>query len=1034
MRKILFNIVIGSLLCCSYANAQNADLLSKKKQAQPSIYVSGKVTDAATKKPIQGVQVSVDRFQAITDADGYFRVGSPSRAAEVDLTCEGYSPRKVMLRKDTLCNAVMYSDAFRSQMASDAFTNATTESSVEEVLATRAGSSLRTISRTAVTAMGANMFIRGYNSLNANAQPLVIVDGVIWDEQTLIGSLFEGSYFNLLADIDVNDIEKVTILKDASAIYGAKGANGAIYITTKQSHSQVTKITVDMSYGFNMKPKTYRTLNAGDYRTYASEMLKGVTIMNDQATAFNGILNLNPSTPIYKTYHNNNDWNNNVFQTGNTQHYGISIDGSDDIAKYAITVGYTGSDGTIKNTDFSRLNSRINSDITLSRRLSADASVYFTYLTRSQFDDGINANTSPTFLASIKSPFMIPYSYTDDGSKLTETLNDVDILGVSNPVAILENSDNSYKHYRFGVMLGPVWKINDLFTFDGRFSYSFTSTKEHYFSPMKGVSPQNVNGDIWENTIQDLSLSQGNIYGDAHLSFAKRIGRHNISTMAGYRIMTSTLKSSYSSTHNTGNDKVTNMSGKLDYTNVEGTNISWGNMALMAKAEYSYDGRYNLWGTITEEASSRFGENARSAFRMLGGSWGTFPSIGASWNMGKEAFMKGQGAIDQAILYISYGTTGNDDIDGMKRYSYLQGVRYLTNSTGLAIGSLANSKLKWESTRKFNVGINLSTLNDRLGISFDYFLHKTQDLLMPKTADLSSGKETYLYNGGKMENKGFEVSIQAKPIVLKNFSWFTSLDFQHYKNTITELPDGNYSTKILDGEVLTGIGQPAALFHGYKTKGVFATTEQAQAANLKVQNKDASYSTFTAGDVWFEDLNNDGVINDKDKQIIGDPNPDITGSWTNRFTYKRFELDVLCTYSLGGDIYNYNRQQLESMSTLWNQTEAVLNRWKKDGQITNTPRATYGDPMGNSRFSDRWIEDGSYFKIKNVKLSYNIPIEGTYIHGITLWTAMSNVFTFTKYLGIDPEVSMNSNVLYQGIDNGQLAAGRSMYMGVKINL
>jgi len=1035
MKKVLYSIIA---ICLSWGVspvcAQSSTAKKKAPQPKPVAYAVGQVTDAASKSALQGVQVSSGPFQTITDADGRFRVGVSSLNADVTVGRDGYVTRSVSLRGDSLCDVSLYSSAFRSKMASDVFSSSNTEVSLEEVLSTHDGASVRTIGRSAVAGMGANMFIRGYNSLNANAQPLIIVDGVIWDEQNLVSPLFDGSYFNPLADIDVNDIEDVKILKDASSIYGAKGANGAIYITTKQSHSQVTKITVDASYGFNFRPKTYRTLDSDNYRTYVSELLKGTNVISDQGTTFSGLLGMDPTSSTYSTYHNNNDWSKDVYTTGGTQHYGVGIDGSDDIAKYAITIGYTRNNGTVKETSFDRLNSRINAGITLSRSLAIDASVYFTYINRSLFDDGVNANTSPTFISSIKSPFLLPYSYTDDGSQLTKTLNDVDALGVSNPVAIINNSDNSTKHYRFGIAIGPVWKITKDLTLDGRFSYAFTSTKEHYFSPMTGVSPQTVNGNVWYNTIQDLSMSQNNIYGDVHLTYDKLFGAHHLSLMGGYRIMHSSLKSSFAMTHNTGNDKVTNMDGTLSYTSVDGDNTDWGSMAFMAKAGYTFDNRYDVWGILTAEGSSRFGENADGAMRLFGGSWGFFPSVGANWMIHRENFMSDVRAIDKAVVRLSYGVTGNDDIDGMKRYSYLQGVRYLTYSTGLALGSLANSKLKWETTKKFNVGIDLAFLNDRVGVSFDYFIHNTSDLLNYKTADITSGQESYLYNGGKMKNSGYELSLSVMPLVLKNFSWLTSVDFQHYKNEITELPDGDYTTEICGGEVLTSVGNAAGVFYGYKTKGIFATTEEAQAANLRVQNADASYSSFAAGDVWFDDLNGDGIINEKDKQVIGDPNPTITGSWFNRFTYRRLQLDILCTYALGNDIYNYNRQMLESMSSLWNQTEAVQNRWKVEGQNASMPRAVYGDPMGNSSFSDRWIENGSFFKIKNVKLSYNIPIENTYIHGITVWGAVNNLVTFTKYLGIDPEVSMQSGVLYQGIDNGLLAAGRALYMGVKINL
>lgn len=997
-------------------------------------HVTGIVTDAATHSPVPGVMISSGPYQAISEADGRYTIKTASDKSTLQLKLSGYADRTVSLRGDTLLNIKIYSNAFRSAMSSDVFSTATTELSLDDVLAQREGGSIRSVSRGGLAAMGSNMFIRGLNTLNSNAQPLVVVDGTVWDNETMSSSLFSGHSQNPLADIDVNDIENVQIMKDASSIYGSKGANGAILITTKRSHSSVTRINVDLSYGFNFRPKTYDMMNSADFRTYLSEVMKGSEQASDLATGYKTWLGSDPTTAEYSTYHNNTDWTDEVYHTGNTQHYGISIDGSDDIASYAITLGYTTNDATVKSVDFSRLNARINGDIILLKNLNVGLQLMYSYLTRNLQDDGTVENTSPTFLSAVKSPFLAPYSYTDDGSMLTSSLNDVDVLGVSNPLAITENAKNSNKHYRFGLSIAPVWKINSSLTLDGRFSYQLINTKEHYFTPMKGVSPQEVDGNIWLNTVKDQSVSQNSIYGDINLKYAHDFGRSHVEAGVGARTIHTELKTSYVDGHNTGNDDVTNMNNALSFRTLGGVNTDWSNLALLAHASYTYDNRYTLWGALTEESSSRFGANADDGFRMMGGTWGTFPSVGAEWNLGNESFMSGVRAVSNAKLHVSYGITGNDDINGMNRYSYLDGVSYLGNATGLQIGGLSNEKLKWETTGKFNAGIDVALLNDRVTIGFDYFSHTTSDLLNYRRADITSGKDYYLYNSGKLKNTGFEINLGGRPVVLKNFSWMTNIAVQHYKNEITELPTGNYTTDILGGQVLTAEGQSAAVFYGYKSNGVYSTQAEAVAANLKVQNDDASYSTFSAGDIRFTDVDHNGVINDDDKQVIGNPNPDFTGSFFNRFTYNRLSLEVLCTFSSGNDVYNYQRQLLEGMTNTWNQTNAIRNRWKTEGQQTDIPKSSYGDPMGNSRFSDRWIEDGSYFKIKNVKLSYTIPITNTYIQGLMVWVAAENLATFTHYLGVDPEVSMNGNVLYQGIDNGLLAAGRSFHMGIKINL
>ena len=457
-------------------------------------------------------------------------------------------------------------------------------------------------------------------------------------------------------------------------------------------------------------------------------------------------------------------------------------------------------------------------------------------------------------------------------------------------------------------------------------------------------------------------------------------------------------------------------------------------MALYAQGKYTFQERYTLWAAVSLDASSRFGKDAPGSFRMCGGTWGTFPSVGGAWLVTGERFMRRLTFLDRLNLRASFGVTGNDNIDGMYGYSYLSGVNYLGSAVGLKLANLANSSLKWETTRKWNAGIDLAFLNDRIGVSFDYFRHKTKDLLTWKQADTETGLDTYLYNGGELTNRGIEIALSAKVLDTKPFKWNAELGVARYKNEISALPDGDYTTEILGGEVLTAVGHPAGVFYGYEAHGVYATEAEAQAARLKVQHEDASYTYFHAGDVRFADLHVDGVLDERDKTIIGDPNPDFTGSFANRFTMGRFALDVLCTFKCGGDVYNYQRQTLESMTDTYNQTGAVMNRWRHEGQVTDMPKAVYGDPMGNSRFSSRWIEDGSFFKLKNVRLSYVWPINNVFIQGVTFWAGASNLLTLTKYLGPDPDVSMQTGVLYQGIDNGLLSHGRSYQIGVKLNL
>ena len=1030
MTNILKYAMLAMALGTVPARAAGDGVPSEKDGQE--IYVNGRVTDARSGKPVQGVRVAAGSWSALTDEEGRYRVRVPSYMVQLTLSSEGYLQRTVPLQGDSVKDVSVYSDAFLTLKGDDAFTN-TQAVSLDEVLGGRWGSDVRAATRSAVGGEGANLFIRGYNSLNVNAQPLIVVDGTIWDTSTWVESVHDGFYENPLAFVDVNDIESVQILKDATSLYGSKGANGVILISTKRGRSITTRIAADLSYGFVQSPEPIRMMGAAQYRTYLSEMLKGSGQGNKLATLFDGYLGMNPSSADYSTYHQNNDWTDNVTRNGNMQHYGINVQGGDDIAKYSISLSYDNQKGVVEETGFSRLNARINSDVFLTKTLTLGTDIYFTNLNYTLQDDGVNATTAPRYLALIKAPFLVGYSYTDDGTQLTNTLNDVDELGVSNPLALLENAENTNKQYRFGVSLAPKWDITDDWAVEGRFSYSFNNSKSHYFSPMVGVAPQVVGNQVWENTVKDQTATQNDLFGNVKLSYCKLIHNdHFVDAFVGYRIMNTSFKSVYEDGHNTGNDKVSNMNNSLSYRTVDGLNTDWSSVALYAQGKYTFQERYTLWAAVSLDASSRFGKDAPGSFRMCGGTWGTFPSIGGSWLVTGERFMRRLTFLDRLNLRASFGVTGNDNIDGMYGYSYLSGVNYLGSAVGLKLANLANSSLKWEKTRKWNAGIDLAFLNDRIGVSFDYFRHKTKDLLTWKQAD--TGLDTYLYNGGELTNRGFEIALSAKVLDTKPFKWNAELGIARYKNEISALPDGDYTTEILGGEVLTAVGHPAGVFYGYEAHGVYATEAEAQAARLKVQHEDASYTYFHAGDVRFADLHADGVLDERDKTIIGDPNPDFTGSFANRFTMGRFALDVLCTFKCGGDVYNYQRQTLESMTDTYNQTGAVMNRWRHEGQVTDMPKAVYGDPMGNSRFSSRWIEDGSFFKLKNVRLSYVWPINNVFIQGVTFWAGASNLLTLTKYLGPDPDVSMQTGVLYQGIDNGLLSHGRSYQIGVKLNL
>jgi hypothetical protein len=406
--------------------------------------------------------------------------------------------------------------------------------------------------------------------------------------------------------------------------------------------------------------------------------------------------------------------------------------------------------------------------------------------------------------------------------------------------------------------------------------------------------------------------------------------------------------------------------------------------------------------------------------------------------------------INYLRLTAGYDVSGNDDIDYYAARSYFSSSQFLEAIAGLTFAGIGNTKIQWETTRRLNFGLETSLFDNRLSLSANYFSSTTDNLLTKQSLVFLSGLDENWTNDGKLKNHGFDVSATVKVLALQDFQWEVGGSIGHYKNEITQLPEGKdfVDTEIYGATIRTQVGQAANLFYGYKSLGIFATTEEAQNASAAAVGKDSydpkglyflgdngkDRNYFKAGDVHFADLNNDGMITEADRTIIGDPNPDIYGNIFTTFAYKRLKLDLRFNYSLGNDVYNYMRSQLEGGSRFMNQTTAMLRRWQVEGQVTDVPQITFQDPMGNSRFSDRWIEDGSYLRLKSITLSYDLPMNNEYLQGLQFWIQANNVFTWTKYLGSDPEFSMTSSVLGQGIDVGQLSQSRSIVAGIKIKL
>lgn len=1069
-----FVVVMGILFSGLNLNAQNV---------QAGIEITGIISDAASKNPLNGARVAIAEtaLSVLTDENGNYKIKVPSSSGVLIVTAPDYTLREVPLQGKQKVDVELYPSIFSNgyqilellpgikkrktitvnpvNIASD-FSKSTAITIDSEIQA-KLGSDVRTITRSGVSGIGAAMFIRGLNSLNANAQPLFIVDGVIWNHELNSTSIHEGYFSNPFESISLSDIENITVIKDGNSIYGSKAANGVVLITTNRGKDMATRITADISLGLNQKPSFPKMMNADQYRTYSSNMAQSWMTANnmDQSSLYRIFPFLDPSIINIWDYQNDTKWTDEVYRNGMYQNIGLSVQGGDDVALYNLSMGYMKNQGTLKETDMERFNARFNADIKMFSRMFTSVDIAIARITRNLRDDGINSKTAPGFTSLVKAPILTPHRYIATGSTterppLAPRLADYDEMdptmgkGVSNPVAIVEDAMGTAGRTTFNMRVNPYYQFTDNIRFGTIFGYTMSRTKESFFIPKAGIAPfiiNNVPNSV--NEVRDMTQRQNSVFSDTRLDWKFELeGGHELSLLGGFRFMSDKYSSMLPKGFNTGNDNVKVLISSLQDKTVTGTDDRWKSMSWYANAVYDYKNKYILSLTASADASSRFGQKATDGVKMFGTRWGIFPSAAGAWVISSEDFMKNVTPVNFLKWRISYSITGNDDIDTYAARSYFKSATYYNNAIGIVIGGIQNEAIQWETTKKFNTGLDMHLFNERVGLTFDFYDSKTDNLLAYKTLRDIAGFKNIWSNDGKLKNTGYELGLNIKVLNLRNFQWELGGNLGHYKNEIVALPklsnspDGSYITEIPGGgSIRTQVGEAAGVFWGYKTNGVYADDIEASNAFINEAGvsdymKNANGRKYQAGDMRFVDMNNDGVINDSDKQIIGDPNPDFYGNIASKFKYKQFSLDVLFTYSYGNDVYNYLRSQLESGSGFYNQTTAMVNRWTVPGQITSIPQAAYGDPVGNNVFSDRWIEDGSYLRLKALTLSYDIPFRLAFLQGITVWASANNVWTWTKYLGSDPEFSMNNSVLMQGIDNGLTPQGRSYHLGVKINL
>lgn len=841
----------------------------------------------------------------------------------------------------------------------------------------------------------ATITIRGLSTMN-NTSPLLVIDGV----PTLSG----------LNTINPDDVESIQVLKDASAaaIYGSRGANGVVIITTKRGKGESSGINIGFYTAIQRATRKPGLLNAQQFAQLNNEMM----INNGQPT--------NPAYADPSTVANGSNWWDAMFDSAPMTNFSVSYSGSGDKYNVHTSLNVFDQQGIVINTSYKRYSVQLNGDYKPLKRLTIGHNLTLNHDVKKSGNYNIRDAMA-----------MVPVQpvYKTDGSYSDPLGSPLWYGGMNNPVGLATIAKNSTHGYN---MLGGAYGEYEIleglkFRTTAGLQANFWDTKNwnprydwHPTPQMETYLGTSFNKNItwlWDNT----------------LTYTKTLNdNHQVTVLAGTSAQENNFSYVSASRRGFASDVTEEINGG-SRANLDngGSSSSWALFSYFARVNYAFKDRYLLTATVRRDGSSRFGPDNR---------FGTFPSISGAWRISEESFFRDNvpSFFDDVKIRAGYGETGNQEIGNYPYATVLVAGQY--NFNGTLVNSvyplaMSNPGVHWEAVKQSNIGIDLSGFNGRVNLILDAFIKNTESMLVKSPVPISTGYNPDYkpdVNAGKMQNKGVEITVATKNVRTSGFTWDTDFNITFLQNKIVSLND---TIPLNAGSIDFNYyiarqqnGHPLNAFYGFQTNGIFQTQEEVDAYAEQVAGADA-FNRTSPGDLRFRDNNNDGVINDLDRTFLGNPNPKFILSLNNTFSYKNFDLSIFLQGVYGNDIYNANLVWQESMATVQNQTTRTLNRWTGPGTSNTMPRAVYSDPNKNSRASDRFIQDGSYLRIKNVTLGYNFSkaiMDKVNMKNARIYVSAQNLFTFTNYTGVDPEVGAN------GIDLSVYPVTRTFSIGANI--
>ena len=1060
MRKILRAFMLFAVIvqCASSVFAQGRTVTG-------TVYDEKGVTLPGASVTVRGTNVS-----SATDVDGKYSISVPAGSTTLVFSFIGSTTQEVVVGTRATINVTLRATATalkevnvvsigygtqRRQDINGAISSVTAaqiqnipQPSVDQMLQGKAAG-VTVTNNSGAPGSNASVHIRGITAFG-NSEPLYVIDGVERQGSAPTAQLGrpgggqDETGVSALATLNPDDIESIDILKDASAtaIYGSRGANGVVIITTKHGKTGTPTVTYDGFVGLQQQGHFLKVMNLQQYAALENSLASAFRI--GQRSEFADPSVLGPGT----------NWQKALFRTALEQSHNLSVSGVSGGTDYYVSAGYFKQDGTIIGSNFNRY--------TIRGSVNSQAKSWFKYGTnigasRSGESSVIGNNTGVIYYALLAAPDQAIYNADGSFAGPQEDASGTRLGGV-NPIQQARSiSNNVTRNNINGSIYAEIKPYKDL-TLRSELGGDFNFNNAQTFNPTYSYgAPGSINPITNNQAVLNRLNSNSTYYSwKETLSYAHDFGKNSVNALIGREVWAST----YDNLPLTGSGFIAgNAIQTINLANTVGATIneqkgSSSMESYLARLIYTYNNKYSITANIRSDKSSNF---------AFGHQTGYFPGVALSWRLSEEAFLSGiKSVADNIKIRAGYGAVGNSNV---AQGAYLAALRSTPTAfgTGFIINNVANPNLTWQHALQKNVGVDFTLLN-RIDGSFDYYQKTSSKFLFqqPLPYFLLGGPNEYgdnpaginppYVNAGEIRNNGFDIGITSRNINNKNFKWTTNVTFSHYNNKVTSLngaPEINTSVTqsyIAFAPTRTSVGYPVGEFFGYKVQGVIKTTAQLQylathpqnvtgTSPQTVTNDPAISNSIYLGDLQYQDTNHDGKVDVNDRTQLGSPNPDFTYGFTNTFNYKDFDLSIFFYGSQGGKILNLLEYQTAGLSSLYlNQVASAANYWTPTNSNSNIPAPRAGIDNPNLVMSDRFLESASFLRLQNVRLGYNLPLNwAKYIDlkGLKLYVSSQNVFVITKYKGLDPEVgSLNQNPTLSNIDIGRYPSPRIYTLGI----